>query len=55
MRKARFTESQITQALKEHEVGNNVLDICRELQINRNTFYNWTKKYSFMDSALLRR
>jgi putative transposase len=55
MRKSKFTESQITQALKEHEAGKNVLDICRELQINRNTFYNWTKKYSGMDSELLRR
>ena len=55
MKKSRFTESQITQALKEYEAGKNVLDICRELQINRNTFYNWKKKYSGMDSELLRR
>jgi putative transposase len=55
MKKSRFTESQITQALKEHEAGKNVLDICRELQINRNTLYNWKKKYSGMDSELLRR
>jgi putative transposase len=40
MKKSRFTESQITGALKEHEAGKNVLDICRELKINRNTFYN---------------
>jgi putative transposase len=55
MKKSRFTESQITQALKEYEAGKNVLDICRELQINRNTLYNWKKKYSGMDSELLRR
>ena len=46
MKKTRFTENQITQALKDHEAGKNVLVICRELQINRNTFYNWKKKYS---------
>ena len=40
MKKSRFTESQITQVLKEHEAGKNILDICRELGINRNTFYN---------------
>jgi putative transposase len=55
MKKTRFTESQITVALKEHEAGKNVLDICRELKINRATFYNWKKKYSGMDSELLRK
>ena len=55
MKRSRFTESQITGARKEHEAGKNVLDICRELQINRNTFYNWKKKYSGMDAELLRR
>jgi putative transposase len=55
MKKSKFTESQITQALKEHEAGKNVLDICRELKINRQTFYNWKKKYSGMDAELLRR
>ena len=43
------------QALKEHEAGKNVDDICRQLGINRNTLYNWKKKYSGMDSELLRK
>ena len=55
MKKSRFTESQITGALKEYEAGKNVLDICRELKISRNTFYNWKKKYSGTDAELLRR
>jgi len=55
MRKTRFTESQIINALKEHESGKNILDLCRELQISRNTFYLWKKKYSGMDAELLRR
>lgn len=55
MKKSRFTESQITGALKEYEDGKNVLDICRELKINRNTFYNLKKKYSGMDAELLHR
>jgi putative transposase len=55
MKKSRFTESQIAGALKEYEFGKNVLDICRELKINRNTFYNWKKRYSGMDAELLRR
>lgn len=55
MKKSKFTESQITAALKEYEAGKNVLDICRELGINRNTFYNWKKKYTGMDAELLRK
>jgi putative transposase len=55
MKKTRFTESQITSAIKEHEAGKNVLDICRELKINRATFYNWKKRYLGMDAELLRR
>ena len=31
------------------------MDICRELGISKNTFYLWKKKYSGMDSELLRR
>ena len=55
MKKTRFTESRITSTLKEYEAGKNVLDICRELKINRSTFYNWRKRYSGMDAELLRR
>ena len=55
MKKSRFTESQITRALKEQEAGKKVPDICRELRINPQTFYNWKKKYSGMDAELLRR
>jgi len=35
MKKSKFTENQIVQALKEHEAGKNVDDICRQLGINR--------------------
>ena len=55
MKKSRFTESQIIQALKEYEAGKSVETLCRELSINRNTFYNWKKKYGGMDNELLRK
>lgn len=55
MKKSRFSESQISQALKEHEAGNKVQDICRELGISANTFYLWRKKYGGMDSSMLRK
>jgi putative transposase len=54
MKKSKFTESQITASLKAYEAGKDVQQICRELKINRTTFYNWKKKYSGMDAELLR-
>ena len=55
MKNSRFTETQITRSLREHESGKSAVDICRELKINKNTFYLWKKKYSGMDSDLLRK
>lgn len=55
MKKTRFTESQISQALKEHESGKKAADICRELNISQNTFYLWKRKYGGMDSEMLRK
>lgn len=55
MRKQRFTESQIIAALKSHETGKKTDDICRELGINRATFYNWKKKYGGMETNQLSR
>lgn len=53
MKKSKFTETQIVSALKEYEAGKSVADICRDLGINKQTFYNWNKKYSGMDSSQL--
>jgi putative transposase len=55
MKKSRFTETQIVKALKEHESGKSTEDICRELGINKATFYNWKKRYGGMESNELKR
>lgn len=55
MRKSKFSESQIVSALKSQEQGKAVADICRELAINHNTFYNWKKKYGGMEVSELKR
>lgn len=55
MKKTRFKESHIIKALKEEESGRSVSDISREMGINKQTFYNWKKKYAGMNGDQLRR
>jgi putative transposase len=54
MKKSKFTESQITASIKAYEAGKDVQQICRELKINRATFYNWKKKYGGLGVWALR-
>lgn len=55
MRKSRFTESQIVNAINQHESGRKTEDICRDYGISKATFYQWRKKYAGMDSLQLKR
>lgn len=55
MKKSKFTEAQITFAIKQHETGVKVGEICRKMGISEPTFYNWKKKYSGVGVAELRR
>ena len=55
MKKQKFSESQIVNAIKEHDAGKSAIDICRELGIHKATFYAWRKKYSGMDTQELKR
>ncbi len=41
MKKSKFTDSQIMEALKRAESGLAVPEICRELGISSATFYKW--------------
>ena len=47
--KKRFTEEQIIKAIKQHEAGAKVDDLCRELGISAGTFYNWRSKYAGLE------
>lgn len=47
--KKRYTEEQIIKAIKQHESGTKVADICRELGISEGTFYNWRSKYAGLE------
>lgn len=47
--KERYSEEQIITAIKEHEAGAKVDDICRRLGISSGTFYNWRSKYAGLE------
>jgi putative transposase len=55
MKKTRFTEAQIVKAIKQHESGSKVSDICRDLGISEPTFYNWKAKYGGMEVSDVKR
>ncbi len=55
MKRNRFSESQIIKALKEHQQGRSVLEISRDLGIDKSTFYYWRKKYGGMEVSHLKR
>jgi len=55
MKKSRFTDSQIIEAIKRVEAGLTVPDLCRELGISSATFYKWRSKYGGMDVSLMAR
>ena len=50
MRKSRYSEEQITNAIKASEGGVKVKEICEELGISEATFYSWKKKFSGLSS-----
>lgn len=55
MKKSKFTDSQIMEALKRVEAGLAVSEICRELGISAATFYKWRAKYGGMDTSMMAR
>jgi len=54
MRRCRFSEEQITYALRQHEAGTPAADVCRRLGVSEATFYQWKKKYAHLGVAELR-
>ena len=46
--KKRYTDEQIIKAIKKHEAGAKVEDICRDLGISNGTVYNWRSKFAGM-------
>lgn len=55
MKKSRFSEEQITYALKQAEGGEPVANICRKMGVSQNSFYQWRRKYRGMGVPELRK
>lgn len=54
MKRKRYSVEQIMTAVKQHEAGMTVADICRKLGIAEGTFYRWKKEYSGLEADQLR-
>lgn len=46
MPKKRFTEEQISFALRQAESGTGISEICRKLGVSEPTFYRWKKQFA---------
>ena len=55
MKRSKFTDSQIMDALNRVDAGLAVPEICRELGISTATFYKWRSKYGGMDTSMMAR
>lgn len=54
MSRKRFTPEQIIYALKQNENGKPAREVCRELGVSEQSFYQWRKKYGGMGVSELR-
>lgn len=54
MKRKRFTEEQIAYAMRQHQSGIAVAEICRKMGISEQTFYAWKKKYAGMGIGEIR-
>ena len=52
MKKSKFSDTQIMEALKRVESELGFPDLCRELCISMATSYKWRAKYGGMDTSM---
>jgi putative transposase len=55
MKRKRYTEEQISFAVRQAESGTSVEEICRRMGITEPTFYRWKKKFAGMGVPEIRR
>jgi putative transposase len=54
MKKSRFSEEQITMALRQAEAGTPVEEVCRKLGVSQATFFRWKKRYGSLGVSEIR-
>ena len=54
MKRSRYSDEQISYALRQAESGTAIADVCRELGISEATFYVWKKKYANLGGTEIR-
>ena len=55
MKTSRFTKEQMAFAIKQHELGTRVEEICRKMGISDATFYKWRQKYAGLGPSELKK
>lgn len=55
MKTSRFYEEKIIYALKQVESGAPVQEVCRQMGVSTNTYYQWKRKYGGMGISEARR
>jgi putative transposase len=55
MKRKRYTDEQISFALRQVEAGTSVGEICRRMGITEPTLYRWKKKFAGMGVPEIRR
>ncbi len=55
MKRSKFTEEQVSYALRQAEGCTPLTDVCRQLGVSEATFYVWKKKYGHLGVSELRR
>ena len=55
MKRSKFSEGQITYALRQVESGTPAGDVCRQIGVSEATFYVWKKKFAHLGVSELRK
>lgn len=55
MKRSRFNEEQIIQALESLKSGKTTKELCADLNVSQQTLYNWKRKYEDLDVSEARR
>ena len=50
MARKRYSVEQIVAAVKQHELGTSVPELCRKLGIAEASFYRWKQQYGGLEA-----